>query len=299
MRTEDLRAFVVVADTGNFRAAAELLHITQPGLTRRIQKLEALLGVQLMTRSTRRVELTAAGVQFLQKARTIVIDVDSALIDLQEAVSRSHGQLRIGCLPTVGMTLLPTVLDRFTSSNPRISFRILDGNALDVLRMVHARQVDIGLGMKLDSDPELSFTPILEEDIGVICRHDHPVASQTVLRWKDIAEYPFAYNVGESGNWLLIKRHLQNYDVQLNWRHEIQSLQSILMVAKAGNILSVAQGRFIEALGITDLVFRPVAAPAIRRQIMLFEKQDIPRTPHLERFVQMLTEYVAETSIAR
>ena len=293
MRSEDLRAFVILADTGNFRAAAELLNITQPALTRRIQKLESLLGVELMTRSTRRVELTAAGIQFLQKARSIVLDIESAVIDLREAVSRSHGQLRIGCLPTVGMALLPPVLERYAAAHPRIAFRIVDGNALDVLRMVHSGQVDIGLGMNLDSDPNLSFELLRVEDIGIICRHDHPVASMGRLRWADIRHFPFAFNVGESGNWLLIKRRLRDHDVQLNWRHEIQSLFSILMVAKSGGILSPAQGGFIEALGLDDLVFRPVAEPAIRREIMLIERREVPRSVHLERFVALLRDQLS------
>jgi len=100
----DLQAFAAVAETGNFRKAAELVHISQPAFSRRIDKLEAALGVRLLDRNTRKVELTAVGREFARKTRTLLDDLDATLRDAAAAgatvMVASHELERAGALAT-------------------------------------------------------------------------------------------------------------------------------------------------------------------------------------------------------
>ncbi|MCZ8412095.1 LysR family transcriptional regulator, partial [Achromobacter dolens] len=80
----DLRAFLAVADLGSFRAASEALHLSQSALSRRVDKLEAALGVQLMTRTTRKVELTTIGRGFVPRARSVLNELESALVGIRD-----------------------------------------------------------------------------------------------------------------------------------------------------------------------------------------------------------------------
>ena len=85
---DGVQAFVLVAELGGFNKAAEQLHITQTALTRRIQKLEAYLGLKLLDRTTRRVDLTAVGKEFLPKARHIVFEMTAAVERLKDTIAK-------------------------------------------------------------------------------------------------------------------------------------------------------------------------------------------------------------------
>jgi DNA-binding transcriptional LysR family regulator len=88
---DDLRAFVAVADMGSFRAAATALHLSQPALSRRVEKLEDALGFRLFERTTRKVELNAMGRAFIPKARHVLHELESALLGMSDLSERLRG----------------------------------------------------------------------------------------------------------------------------------------------------------------------------------------------------------------
>src|SRR5690349_9871028 len=109
----DLRAFVAVAEFGSFNDAAVLLNISQPALSRRVQKLEETLGVGLLERTTRRVGLTTVGRDFLPKARRLLDDLDTSLLSVREIAERRSGQVNVACVPTAAYYFLPAVIRAF------------------------------------------------------------------------------------------------------------------------------------------------------------------------------------------
>ena len=95
----DLRAFVAVADLSSFRAAAEAIHLSQPALSRRIEKLERALGVRLFDRTTRAVMLTAIGRDFVRKARKLLDDLEESLLSIRGVGATRRDEVTIACLP--------------------------------------------------------------------------------------------------------------------------------------------------------------------------------------------------------
>src|SRR6478735_446581 len=104
-----LEAFIALADTGGFGRAAQALHITQTGLTRRVQNLESVLGVQLVERTTRATALTAVGRDFLPRARRLLDELRGAFVEVREGARAQRGDVTIACVPTVGVHYLPAV----------------------------------------------------------------------------------------------------------------------------------------------------------------------------------------------
>src|SRR6478672_4782263 len=109
----DLRAFVAVAERGSFHAAAGDLHLSQPALSRRVAKLEASLGVRLLERTTRKVELTTVGRDFARKARELLNGLDHSLLGIGEIAERMSGEVTIACVPSAVRYFLPQVLQRY------------------------------------------------------------------------------------------------------------------------------------------------------------------------------------------
>ena len=121
----DLRAFIAVAELASFRAASETIHLSQPALSRRIDKLEDALGVRLFDRDTRNVELTAVGRDFARKARSLLDDLDVMLLGIArrggEPVGASDARvhpLDRALLPACGASAVPRALSPDSRAHP-------------------------------------------------------------------------------------------------------------------------------------------------------------------------------------
>lgn len=125
----DLRSFVTVAERGSFSAAALDLHLSQPALSRRIAKLESSLGVRLIERTTRRVDLTAVGRDFARKAREVLNTFESSLLGINEGTSHLYGEVTVACVPSAVIHFLPDVLKEYRRTYPRILVRVMDEGA--------------------------------------------------------------------------------------------------------------------------------------------------------------------------
>src|SRR5438105_5316824 len=116
--TLGVQAFIAVADHGNFGRAADSLHITQTGLSRRLQNLEAFLGVKLVERTTRSVALTRIGDEFLPQARRLLTDLAASLTEIRETGKALRGDVTIACVPTVGVHYLPRIIEQYSQRHP-------------------------------------------------------------------------------------------------------------------------------------------------------------------------------------
>lgn len=97
---DGLRGFVAVVEQGSFHAAADALHLSQPALTRRIQKLEAALGAQLIERDTRQLRLSGVGREFFFKTKRLLDELDAAVLGIRELADRASGEVTIAAVPT-------------------------------------------------------------------------------------------------------------------------------------------------------------------------------------------------------
>jgi len=110
----DLRAFVAVADGKSFQGAAAQLHLSQPALSRRIQKLETAVGTPLLQRSTRHVRLSPAGQEVLPMLRRLLDEMDSSLFGMMALGERRAGKLTIASVPSATVRFLPEVVQQFS-----------------------------------------------------------------------------------------------------------------------------------------------------------------------------------------
>jgi DNA-binding transcriptional LysR family regulator len=174
----DLQAFAAVAELGNFRKAAELVHISQPAFSRRIDKLEVALGVKLLDRNTRKVELTAVGREFARKTRQLLDDLDGTLLGIQEIAATRMGEVTVACVPSAAFYFLPQVVKQYHTQFPNIRVKIQDAGANEVLASVARGEADFGLNFIGSAEADLEFQTVLEEPFVAACRRDHVLATR-------------------------------------------------------------------------------------------------------------------------
>lgn len=172
----------------SFRVASDNMNLSQPGLTRRIQKLEAILGVPLFERTTRRVFLTAVGRDFLPRAKRLLDDLETSLLSVREIAERRSGLVSIACIPTAANYFLADVMGQFAAEYPAVRFRILDAGANRVLQSVISREVDFGITLLGENEPEVTFEPLIREPFYLACRRDHALAERDQVSWAEVAQ---------------------------------------------------------------------------------------------------------------
>jgi DNA-binding transcriptional LysR family regulator len=126
MDSDQLRAFVTLARTGKFTAAAKRLGASQPTLSRRVQQLEKELGARLVVRAPNGVVLTGAGTRFLPEAERAMASLDAGVAALDELATDPSGVVAIGAQHTIGAYALPTVLAAFHARHPAVRLRLVD-----------------------------------------------------------------------------------------------------------------------------------------------------------------------------
>ncbi|MQP64308.1 LysR family transcriptional regulator [Niveispirillum sp. SYP-B3756] len=268
----ELQAFVTVAQTLNFRAAAERLFLSQPALSRRIEKLEAALEMRLLERTTRKVELSDAGRQFLAHAAAILEELDLARTSMVERSSRAKQLVTVACVPSVANHVLPQVLYRFAQTHPAVRIRIIDESAGMVLAAVQEGQADIGIGFLGAQNAEVEFNPIRSEPYVLAVRRDHPLAAAAAVRWDRLGAERLIGVSLNSGNRILIENVLAGLPQRPTIHYEANHVAGALGLVAAGlgvavlPSLSLANGAYPMLVGV------PMVEPGLSRTLGLITR---------------------------
>jgi DNA-binding transcriptional LysR family regulator len=284
----DLRAFVAVVDLEGFHRAAEALNLSQPALSRRIQRLEAAVGAALLERTTRRVALTTVGREFLPLVRRMLDEFDSSLFAMRDVGRERRGLISLACVPTAAFYFLPSVIARFNEQYPNIRFRILDLSANEGLESVARGEVEFGINLLGASDPELTFEPLIEDPFVLACRRDHPLAQRRSLSWSDLEGQPLVAVSRTSGNRILLDAALVRTGVSLSWSYEVTHLSTSLGLVEAGLGISVLPQLATPQAEHPIIVTRPIGNPEVSRTIGVVRRRGGRLAPAAERFLEML-----------
>ncbi len=289
----DLRAFLGVIDHGGFNRAAEALNLSQPALTRRIQALEAAIGTPLLERTTRRVALTMAGRSFAPLARRMIGDLEESLLGIVGVGGRQGGHTTLACVPTAVVYFLPQAIERFAALHPRIRFRILDLSANDGLESVRNGEAEFGINLIGSSEPDLTFTPLVEDPFVLACRTDHRFASFDTVSWRDLEGEPLIGVSRSSGNRVTLENALAGAKVRLDFQYEVNHLATSLGLVERGLGVSVLPKMATPPFDHPVITTKPIVEPVISRTIGLVERRTARLSPAAQKFRDMLAEHWA------
>ena len=173
-----LRSFIAVAEHGSFSRAAESLHLAQPAVSQQVKRLERDLGAELLTRSTRRVQLTPAGEGLLPRARSILADVNRAEDEIRLLEAGRAGRVVIGFVGTATYDLLPRVSRSVRERLPDVTLE-LHGEQLSpaLVDDLLARRLDIAVLRDPGPNPAIAVRPLRSERLVAAVPADHPLAA--------------------------------------------------------------------------------------------------------------------------
>ncbi|RQH05742.1 LysR family transcriptional regulator [Paraburkholderia dinghuensis] len=291
LEISDLRAFVAVAERGNFRAAAEDIHLSQPALSRRIAKLESNLGVRLLERTTRRVDLTAFGRDFARKAREVLNNFEESLLGLTEVATRMSGEVSIACVPSAVRHFMPEVLRDYHERYPGIHIRLSDEGASDVLSSVARAEVDFGLNYIGAQEENIAFQPILKERFVLACHRDHPLARRRQVSWAELRAYDYMTVAKASGNRFLLDLALAETPDLPRSFCEVRHVMSIVSLVEAGVGIAAVPSLAMPPGEHPTLASVPLVEPAVTRTIGLIRRRGLVLSPAAQQLYDTILAF--------
>lgn len=240
MELRQLEHFVAVANERHFTRAAELLQISQSGLSASIRALEDELGASLFIRSTRRVELTAAGAALLEESHRTLASAAAAREAVQAVRGVVGGTLSVGSEQCLGVLDVPRELAAFRAEHPGVAIRLGYAGSAALLADVAGGRLDLAVLAVCSTVPAgVVLHPLAERRLVLLCRPDHPLAGRSGVRPGDVAAETF---VGFRPDWAaraLTDRAFAAAGLTHRVELEVNDVHSMLDLVEAGLGLAV------------------------------------------------------------
>lgn len=208
MEIRVLRYFLTVVREEGINRAAEVLHITQPTLSRQLSQLEEEVGVKLFHRGARKITLTNEGILLRRRAEEILSLVDRTERELVEQEELVDGRIVIGCGELAAVQVLPEIIESFHEKYPLVTYDIFTGNADLVKEQMEKGLIDIGVLLEPINIEKFDFIRLAgKERWVVLMRPDAPLADREAVSARDLENLPIILprrtNVqNELTNWL-------------------------------------------------------------------------------------------------
>jgi len=189
LNLRQLKAFIGVAETCNFTKTAQKLHISQAALSSSIRELEGQLSCRLFERTTRSVELTAAGREFLPVATAVVAKLEAATHQLQHFGQFGVSRLRLGFTPMLASNVVPDVLDEFQRQFPTVQVEVVDAGPQELQEQVDSDELDAAFGAFEQKISGMSHLQIVPATLMLVYTDQFSDIEESIS-WQQVFEYP-------------------------------------------------------------------------------------------------------------
>jgi DNA-binding transcriptional LysR family regulator len=293
-----LHTFLLVAEHGSFRRAAEEANRSQSAVSMQIRQLELQLGLSLFHRTTRRVQLTREGELLLECARRAVRELESGLRQIREAVNLERGRLSLACAPTVAATRLPTVLSVFQKAYPSVTAHVRELPSAPMLEAIRKQEVDFGIGPRVDASSEIQFRTILIDEICALVPLDLDPTPRESVSLAELSELPTLIAAGSSALYDILDRAQKAAGVQLEYKYEVHQVQTEIAMAAAGLGVAILPRIALPAQPDPRLRAVPIVDPPLSRELCVITLRGQALPPVATHFVQLLERMFATAEAA-
>ncbi|MBU3846290.1 MAG: DNA-binding transcriptional regulator HcaR [Candidatus Acinetobacter avistercoris] len=290
MELRHLRYFVTVAEELNFSKAALKLYTAQPSLSQQIKDLEEDVGVRLLNRTKRKVELTEEGSVFLEQARLTLAQAEKAIAMARQVSKAKQQLLRIGFVPVAEMKVFPLVLPHLRVQNSDFKIELHSLNNTEQIRGIKKGELDITFTRENMNNDEIESKFVLREPLIFILPKDHPLAKYEKIPVKALNNVDFIIPDEEKSNTLhhIILDFAKANDIQLNI---VQKADNILF-----NINSIGMGlgctilpTYVAPLTMNNTVIRPLDVELPHLDLFVSYQKN-SNSLAVQKFIELLTQ---------
>lgn len=293
MEIRVLKYFLAVAREQNISNAAEVLHITQPTLSRQLKDLEDEIGTTLFIRGKRKITLTEDGILFRKRAEEIIDLVDKTESEFSNLSNTVSGEIFIGGGETLGMTFIANILNELHQDYPNIRYNIFSGNGDDVCEKLDNGLLDFGILTEPININTYNYLKLPYYDIwGVLMKKESELAKHDIIEPKDLISEPLICSRQS-----LVKNSLSNWigtDYEnLNIVGTYNLIFNAALMVKAGLGYALCFDKLIDTTANQDLCFRPLANSEHSNLILAWKKYQVFSKP-AEKFLEYVNTKITD-----
>jgi DNA-binding transcriptional LysR family regulator len=259
LNINQLRAFYHAAKSLSFSAAAEDLFVTQPAVTKQVKLFEEFCNLKLFKRRKSRLYLTDEGKKVLLYASRI-FELEKQLEDALSAIqNQKQGSLRIGTTKTYAKYFMPRLLAPFQKSFPGVIIDLDEGSSLSMMESLLDFRNALAIGAKVLDHPDISFRPLMLEEVVIIASPEHHLARQGSVGLESLAGQPLVMKEYGSGTRKLIERLAHDENIDFNVIAQTSNMDFIKQLVKKQQALSFVVKTAVETeLVAGELVAIPI-----------------------------------------
>jgi DNA-binding transcriptional LysR family regulator len=241
---DQLRIFQAVVQTSSFTRAADVVHLTQPGISKHIKQMEEYFGVALFDRLGKKVALTQAGEVLFAATQEIIASITAAEQNIEELKGLRGGKLVLGASFPIGIYILPEILAEFRKQYPAVEIKLDISLSEKIVTGVLTNQLDLGVVSQEVNDPKLQAREFMTDELIAIAPRHHRWAGKHRIRPQDLLEETFIVSAPGAGTRGVVEERLREKGIVLESLVDFGNTEGVKRAVEAGLGVSV-QGRSV------------------------------------------------------
>lgn len=291
LSARELQAVTLVARYSSFIAAAAELRLSQPGLSRIIRKVETDLGVALFHRTTRRVALTAAGLDFVPMAERVLLDLRLGVEALRELREQSRGQVAIGCPMSVAQSTLAGIVLEYRRRNPGVLLQVREGLQSTIREEVLGGILDFGVGFVREPAEALEVEVIHHGTFHAVFHRDHPFAGRRAVGLRALREEPLVSMPPAANLRRIFDGAAARGGFRLNHAITVNTYSTLFEFVRARAGIAILPDPGVPEPGDPVLRSCPIDPPRVEARLAVMHLKSRPLSPAAQGLRQLLVEH--------
>ncbi|MFE5323918.1 LysR family transcriptional regulator [Paenibacillus sp. NPDC056579] len=292
---ENIDIFAKVVELESLNKASQALNISQPALSRKIQRLEEELGVALFTRKGKRLEITRAGqicYEYALEQKHLERKLHRSIEEFKTSIKPAS--ITIGASLTTLQSTLPDLITIYTKNYPNTDIKAITGKTHEIVPMVKDRKVDIGLVASKIEHPGLKCVPLFDDHLCLVLPLGHPYVDKASIDIAGLHELPMI--LFSRGTWyrVLMDEMFHRYEIQPDVKMEIDSFEAIIRLVSTCKTATLLPESYLRSNLIKDneLVVRFIPAlEQMTRTTSLLFTEEVVHHPSAQQFIEKAKDY--------
>lgn len=293
MKPRQIEAFRAVIEAGSVTAAADRLRISQPAVSKLIMELERTTRLALFVRDKQRFVPTPEARLLFEEVDRVFQGLDRIERFADDLREKRTGRLRIGCLPSLGLRVVPDLIARFAADKPDVHLTAHVRTSSKIADWVLGQQVDLGISLLRIDHPSVHVEPLTQANAVCIVPAGHALAAKTAVTPGDLRDVPFIGLGREDHAEQMVSRVFDNESIPRRVQLETNLSAVACRLVAAGAGVSIVDPFTAAEFSPADIVVRPFHPP-ISFDMWLLYPAHRPRSRLIEVFVDALRETIAE-----
>lgn len=293
MEIHQLEYMVAVAKFQSFTRAAAEINISQSSLSQQIRKLEEELGIKLFDRTTRTVRLTNAGCAFLAHAQQILLEINKSKSTIQQYLSVSRGQIKLGLLPVIGHFGLTSLIASFHKNYPGVRLQFTEGECQQLLQMLMGSRIHAAFISETEENPHIKTYRLIKDHVVLVTNVLHPLATNHTVDIQDLANEKFIVAHPSSGLYKNFKKACTAAGFEPNILYHCSQVETSLELVRENLGLTILSSQVAARYPQHGIAVTKIS-PEITRRISLVTLNDDNDDPALNLFTKFALNWISE-----